>query len=29
MPGKSDLKDPKSFGTVYYNSAIVHAVILT
>ena len=27
--GKSDLKDPKSFGTVYYNSGIVHAVILT
>ena len=25
--GKSDLKDPKSFGTVYYNSGIVHAII--
>ncbi|MGA2127194.1 MAG: ABC transporter substrate-binding protein, partial [Xanthobacteraceae bacterium] len=27
--GKSDLKDPKSFGSVYYNSGIVHAIILT
>ena len=27
--GLSDLKDPKSFGSVYYNSGIVHAIILT
>jgi len=27
--GKSDLKDPRSFGSVYYNSGIVHAIFLT
>lgn len=27
--GESDLKNPKSFGSVYYNSGIVHAIILT
>lgn len=27
--GLSDLKDPKSFGSVYYNSGVVHAILLT
>jgi branched-chain amino acid transport system substrate-binding protein len=27
--GKSDLRDPKSFGSVYYNSGIVEAIIVT
>jgi branched-chain amino acid transport system substrate-binding protein len=27
--GESDLKELKSFGSVYYNSGIVHAIILT
>ena len=27
--GKSDLKNPSSFGSVYYNSGIVHAIFLT
>lgn len=25
--GKSDLKDPKSFGSVYYNSGVIEAII--
>jgi branched-chain amino acid transport system substrate-binding protein len=27
--GKSNLQDPKSFGSVYYNSGVVDAIILT